>query len=157
MKLISSLAFVAALSLSTSAASHLDSCPGNEKLFDLDSASFETNTINPLSEICLLIKGDLKTDIPPNGSILEVTVELPGDIKLSWPAPVYSSLRFPVGAELPVPAGSGRELKPCFYLPPQFKDTKAGVEILISAKITREDEDGDGVRVLCVRGVARVG
>ncbi|KAF9980139.1 hypothetical protein BGZ65_005501 [Modicella reniformis] len=154
MKLFSSLALVAALFISSSAAADLDTCPGNERLFDLYNAKFSTD-INPQREICIEIKGELKTDVPLQGSMIEYTVAGPADIKKTWQIGVYSTMRYPSGTELPFKKGT-RTLQTCFYLPPEFKDTKSGTELAFNVKITSQDKDGDDVRVLCVRGNARV-
>ncbi|KAG0364086.1 hypothetical protein BC939DRAFT_480617 [Gamsiella multidivaricata] len=156
MKLVSSLSLVAALVVSVCSASHLDSCPENDSLFDVYSASINPSSVDPSKEICLSIKGELKTDLPLEGSMIKFTVEQPRVLSKDWQVGVYSSLRFPQGTQLPVSGGGDRELNACFYLPPEFQYTQNGAELLISAEITSRDKDDDDVSVVCVTGAARV-
>ncbi|KAG0236196.1 hypothetical protein B0O80DRAFT_496916 [Mortierella sp. GBAus27b] len=152
MKFISSLAFVAALYISSTAA-HLEKCPGSEKHFDLERASFVPDTINTSSEICMSIKGDLRVNIDSNGS-MGITAEGPRGLKKSFRAGVFSFIRNPQGAQ--IAQGDEREFQACFYLPPEFQYTPSGSMIKITAVVTRKDGDGDDERVLCVRGPVRV-
>ncbi|KAG0305681.1 hypothetical protein BGZ98_003761 [Dissophora globulifera] len=121
----------------------------------MTSANFESSLIDPRGQICLLVRGELKAEIALQGPTVEFTAEQPGVLKKIWTAPVYGTLKNSDGTDLPIRGIGERELKVCFYLPPEFGNTKSGVELQISAKLKGKDKDGDDMRFLCTRGAAR--
>ncbi|KAI1315725.1 hypothetical protein EDD11_000433 [Mortierella claussenii] len=157
MKYLAPLALVATLFISTSSAAHLEKCRGNEKLFELDDASFVDVTYGINSEICLEVVGEFKADLPYDTSSIEYSVAKLGQHADPWSLSVYNSVKFPPGSALPVLKGDKRTLKPCFYLPPSVAQSSVSRdEIGVTVKVTTQNKDGDNVRVFCVTGSFRI-
>ncbi|KAF9349244.1 hypothetical protein BGX26_012425 [Mortierella sp. AD094] len=162
MKYISTLAAIAAFILSTTAASGLERCPDNESLFDLRSVrlfsdNIETNSIAAKKEICVMIEGNLKIDLPQTSTRIEFTVERPNIKPAVWGLDIYYSIKStPETSPLPITRGGGRVMRPCFYFPPEIATANSGELISLRVKVTTKDNDREFVRVSCVEGTVRI-
>ncbi|KAG0016339.1 hypothetical protein BGZ80_009294 [Entomortierella chlamydospora] len=150
MKYISSLATIAAFLFSTTAASSLGVCPGNESLFSLRNARFDSDSIYPTKEICIVITGNLDTDLPSDKSSIEFTVGRPDGKPFVWSLPIYSSIKTtPETSPVPIIKGNPRVIRPCFYFPTDIA-VKSGETIAIRVQVKTRDSDNSLVRVSCV-------
>ncbi|KAF9201028.1 hypothetical protein BGZ49_008734 [Haplosporangium sp. Z 27] len=158
MKFIPALAVIFIVLFSGATASQLGICAGKEKLFELSDVAFDNVVIGAKNEICVNIKGNVKTALPQYSTLIEFTVKRPRiNEERTWSVDLYSALKAtPETSPLPITKGDNRFLRPCFFLPSKINDALPGEELPITISITTKDSDGDFVRVSCVNGVARI-
>ncbi|KAK3826147.1 MAG: hypothetical protein J3Q66DRAFT_115073 [Benniella sp.] len=146
MKLISSLALVAALYISSSTA--LELC-GSKKNVNIYDSKFAEGSVNPMNEMCIKIEGEFESTFN-YGSVVEFTAAH-GGITKTWKSDAYSSMR-PNSVLL---EKGEHEFQACSFLPPEYQNAEKG-QISIKVEFYNKDSEGDLVPFFCVKGGAPI-